>query len=185
MLSIAVVVLCVIVSSPAIFDYCYRKWEIGEQFDECTFEMSTCDLRITANHQRGTFLGAPGGFYKYEVKAKSDAGWKQIAIFRLSRPDRIPRNQVHQVSDNIIYFFQDYVFGVTTNGVSWSLSGGGFQPISSDLSDEFALIETVSIDPSGIGFMRLSSWAPDSDGEPQSIVLDTTDGGLTWKRSGV
>jgi len=93
-------VLGCIVNLPAILHWAYRQWEVGEQFDQRTFEESQFVLRITAFHQRGALLAAPGGFYRYEVKTASDWRWRRITMFRLPTPEPIPEDHLRRINDS-------------------------------------------------------------------------------------
>ena len=153
-------VLGCIVNLPAILHWAYRQWEVGEQFDQRTFEESQFVLRITAFHQRGALLAAPGGFYRYEVKTASDWRWRRITMFRLPTPEPIPEDHLRRINDSCTYFLHGCVFGVTTDeGRSWSIKGGiENSPIFTRQTDPSANIESVSIGPGGVGMMQLFNY---------------------------
>ena len=171
-----------IVNLPAILHWAYRQWEVGERFDQRTFEESQFALRITAFHQRGAFLGAPGGFYRYEVKTASHWRWRRIIMFRLPTPEPIPDDHLRRITDSCAYFFHGCVFGVTTDGgTSWSIKGGfDNPPIFNRQTDPNADIETVSIGQDGVGVMRLSNYDSKQWKPLPSHNLVSPDFGQTW-----
>ena len=161
-------------------------WPVGKRFDQRTFENHQFTLRITAFHERGTFMGmgAPGGFYLYEVKTRSDWRWRTITMFQLGVPEPIPDDHLQRVSDSNAYFFHGCVFGVTKDGgKSWSIKGGfDNPPIFSGQPDVNAYIEMVSIGQDGVGMMQLFNydslrWKP-----LPSLKLVTSDFGQTWSK---
>ncbi len=174
--------LSCIVNLPGILHWAYRQWEVGKQFDQRTFEESQFALRITAFHERGTFLGAPGGFYRYEVKTRSDCWWRTIIMFRLPSPEPIPSDHFRRVTNTCAYFFHENIFGLTRDaGASWSFRGGldnppivGGQP--------YARLESVLIEPDGTGVMHLSTVDPIQWKYLPSHALVTSDFGLTWRQ---
>lgn len=173
--------LACIVNLPAILHWAYRQWEVGEQFDQRTFEESQFALRITAFHERGTLMGAPGGFYRYEVKTTSDWGWRRIIMFRLSSPEPIPSDHFRRVTDTCACFFHENIFGLTTDaGASWSFRGGLDNP-SIVGGQPYAHIESVLIDPDGTGVMYLPKVDPLQGKYLPSHALVTSDFGLTWR----
>lgn len=147
------------------------------------FEVTqSISLRITAFHERGTFLGAPGGFYRYEVKTPRNWRWQQITMFRLPSPKPIPSDHLHRVTNNCVYFSHGRVFGVTTDGgVRWSLRGGDNPAIFSGQPDLYADIESLSIDRDGTGAMTLAHFDRQSWKALPSHSLVTADFGLTWR----
>jgi len=171
------------VNLPAILHWAYRQWEVGEQFDVRTFEESQFVLRITAFHQRGAIMGAPGGFYRYEVKTASDWRWRRIVMFRLPTPEAIPDDHLRRISDSSAYFCHGCIFGVTTDeGTTWSIKGGIDNPaIFSRQTDLNAEIETVAIGPNGVGMMRLSNFDYTKWKQLPSHNLVTSDFGRTWR----
>ena len=169
---------CIIIL-PAIL-----HWEVGKQFDQRTFKEPQFALRITAYHERGTFMGAPGGFYRYEVKTASDRQWRTINMFRLPKPEPIPDDHLQHVTDSMAYFFHGCIFGTTKDGgKSWSIKGGSENPpILSGLSHINDYIETVSIGQDGVGMMQLYDYDPARGTPLPSIKLVTYDFGQTWSR---
>lgn len=177
-------VLGCIVNLPAMLSWAYRRWEVGEQFDQCMFQKSSFALRITAFHERGAVLAASGAFYRYEVKTASDYWWRKIAMFRLPRPEPIPNGHFQTVTDSFAYFYHGHVFGVTTDaGTTWSIKGGDHEPIFSGHAFPYADIEMVKIGPNGTGVMRLSDYDPTLLKSLPSHHLATSDFGQTWKKS--
>jgi len=174
-------VLGCIVNLPAMLSWAYRCWKVGEQFEQCTRQNPSFALRITAFHERGAFLYAPRGYYRYEVKTGSDYWWRKIAMFQLPVPDPIPKGHFQSVTDSLAYFYHGHIFGVTTDGgTTWSIKGGKNGPIFSGHAfpdAAYADIEMVTIGPDGAGVMRLSNF----DKSLPSYTLSTIDFGKTWK----
>jgi hypothetical protein len=182
--SFLAIVLGCIVNLPAMLSWAFRHWQVGEQFDQCVLQHSSFALRITAFNERGTFLGAPGGFYRYEVKTQADYWWRKIAMFRLSAPEPIPKGHFQSVTDSFAYFHHRYIFGVTTDGgTTWSIKGGDNEPIFSGHAFPYADIEMVTIGRDGTGLMRLSDYHPTLLKPLPSHNLSTIDFGKTWKKS--
>lgn len=170
------------VNLPTILYWTYRQWEVGEQLDQRTFEAPRFALRVTAFHQRGAAMAAPGGFYRYEVKTASDWRWHKLTMFRLPTPQPIPDDHLLQITDSCACFYHGHIFGVTKDaGTTWSIRGGSDNPpIFSTQSDLYADIETVSIGPDGVGMMRLSNYDHKAWKRLPSHQLVTSDFGHTW-----
>ena len=182
--SLLAILLGCVVNLPAMLSWAYGRWKVGEQFDQCILQNSSFALRITAFHERGTFLGAPGGFYRYEAKTGSDYWWRKIAMFRLPVPDPIPNGHFQSVTNSFAYFYHGHVFGVTTDGgTTWSIKGGDNGPIFSGHAFPYADIEMVTIGRDGTGLMRLSDYDPTLLKLLPSHNLSTIDFGKTWKKS--
>jgi hypothetical protein len=174
-------VLGCIVNLPAMLSWAYQRWEVGQQFDQRTFEESRFVLRITAFHERGTIMAAPGAFYRYEVKTASDRRWRGIAMFRLQK-EKIPDDHLRRVTDSCAYFFHGCIFGITTDGgTSWSIKGGtDHPPIFPTQTDPYATIESVTISPDGVGTMQVSKFDYVQWKQLPSQKLVTVDVGQTW-----
>ena len=174
-------VLGFIVNLPDVLRWTYRQWEVGQLFDQQTFEEPLFTLRVSAFNERGAVLAAAGGFYRYEVKTASDWRWRKLAMFRLSTPEPIPDDRLLRVTDSCAYFFHGHVFGVTTDGgTTWSIKGGDHSAIFSGQSDLHADIETVVIGSDGHGMMRLSNYDHKMWKTLPSYNLVTADFGQTW-----
>lgn len=173
---------------PAILSWTYSRWEVGRQFDQRTFEEAQFTLRVTAFNERGSSIGmgAPGGYYRYEVKGASDWWWRRILMFRLPSPEPIPEDQFRCVTNTCAYFFHDNFFGLTMDaGASWSFRGGPDDPSIVDEKpvvhgfSRYACIDSVLIDPDGTGVMQVTEIDSDRNYLPSSLV--TSDFGLTWR----
>jgi hypothetical protein len=175
--------LTCILNLPAILRWVYGLWEVGEQFDQRIFHEPQFALRVTAFHQRGAVFAAPGCFYRYEVKTASDWWWRRITMFQLPIPRPIPTGHLRRVTNSCAYFFQDNLFGVTTDGgKTWAIKGGGESLLFSGQPDRYLYgdIETVSIGPGGVGVMRVSLYDYGRRQQLPVQTLVTSDLGLTW-----
>ncbi|NQT17880.1 MAG: hypothetical protein HQ582_34320 [Planctomycetes bacterium] len=126
-------------------------------------------------------MGAPGGFYRYEVKTPSDWRWRRVLMFRLPTPEPIPGDQFRRVTDTYAYFFHDNIFGLTTDaGATWSFQGSHDHP-SIVARQPLAHIESAVINPDGTGVMHLCKVDPLEWEYLPSQALATSDFGRTWK----
>lgn len=171
--------LAFIVNLPSILYRTYRAWEVGEQFDEHIFEGPRFSFKVTAFHQRGAVMAAPGGFYRCEVKTDSDWWWRKIVVYRYAVPEPIPDNRLRRVTDTCAYFFHGDTFGVTTDGGrNWSVkSPPEFPPI---LSGQSLQIESVSIEPHGTGVMVVMLFDDLKREWTSGHTLETSDFGQNW-----
>lgn len=178
--------LSCVVNLPAILGWAYHQYEVGEQYDQCTFEGSLFDVRITAFDARGGFMADPGAFYRYEVKRPSDWWWREIVMIQfVSEP--IPRDQFRRLSDSCAYFFQYDLFAITRDGgVTWSFRGGASQgfshpPFSPQQTDPDAYIESLTINSDGTGTLQLQNYDYVKRKPLPSQNFETSDFGITWQ----
>ena len=181
--------LSCVVNLPAILGWAYHQWEVGEQFDQCTFEGSVFDVRITAFDASGGFLADPGAFYRYEVKRPSDWWWRKIVMIQfISEP--IPRDRLRRLSDSCAYFFHYDLFGITRDGgATWTFRGGASQgftypPFSAQQVDTKAFIDSLAIDPDGTGVLKLRNYDYTKMTPLPDQVFKTLDFGMTWQETG-
>lgn len=173
--------LAFVVNLPAMLSGAYRTWQVGVQFDQRVFPGVSFDYRITAFHERGMMLAAPGAFYRYEVKRTSNSNWRIIATFRGSSPDPIANYCLTQVTDACAFFYHEQVYGLTVDGgETWSIKGGpDYPPIVSGRTD-IIHIESVEISAEGDGEMRASIYENEEWVPYQGFV--TADFGQTWTK---
>lgn len=174
------------VNLPAILGWAYHQWEIGEQFDQCTFEGSLFGVRITAFDARGGFMADPGAFYRYEVKRPGDWWWQEIVMTQFAT-EPIPRDQFRRLNDLCAYFYQNDLFAITRDGgVTWSLRGGAsggfsYPAFSPQQVGSGAYIESLTIESDGTGSLQLQNYDYVKLKPLPSQNFETSDFGMTWQ----
>lgn len=186
-LAVSLLFSCV-ANLPAIIRWAYGHWQVGRQYDQCTFEGAGFRFRITAFRERGAFLGAPGGYYRYEVKKARDWRWREILMYRVAAPDPIPPNPFRHVTESCAYFFQDDLFAITRDGgSSWTFRGGAgaglnYPQFSAQQLDSRACIESLTINEDGTGAVQLRNYDYVKMKPLPSQRFETSDFGISWQQ---
>ena len=177
---LAVVVGCLaLLACLAAGVFWIRAFLEPDLIDEYLVSRGRIELRVRAGREGGLGQNAPGGIYHYETRSAATAPWQSITVFRYSEPNSIPRGQIRFVNDSCVYFFHEFVFGVSTDGgLSWTIRGEPEKSLNTLHQWAFPRIESVSINEDGTGVMRVSPYRWQT---LASTELTTDDFGKTWK----
>ena len=109
------------------------------------------DIRVKAYAEQGGW-GPSGAYYVFESARHDSNNWQEIMTFLHDDPVPTPRDQIRFVNDSTAYVFMGWMYSVTTDGgASWSVWSGQEQIPEYN----YALIESVRLESSGHGIMRL------------------------------
>jgi hypothetical protein len=154
----------------------FQRRTIDESFE---ITNQVFKVRISAYQARDIFPVLAGRYYEFQSSSAGSQQWVTIMTFRHDDPVSIPREQVRFVDSQIGYVFMGWMYAVTTNGGdTWSVWNA-----EKDLPGweccNYGLIQSVSINPQGIGNMILHP-IPGRPGEVP--LLKTSDYGRHWSQ---
>jgi len=131
------------------------KLKKGQLFESYVFEGSRLKIKVKARHEESFLLFVPGAYYGYESKTNDEDAWRPMFTFQFDDPLEIPKEQIKEINEHVIYAFIGWIYSVTTDsGKTWDIWDGterqGKWP-----NYNGGFIEQIELDPSGKGTMYL------------------------------
>lgn len=175
-------VLLLGITLPVLISTAYERWRIGAQFDVVSYQEPGFELRISALTERGTVLAQPGTYYRYDVRPRSFLGrWRTICQVQMPGADPIPRRHFRRVSNNIYYFVNDRVLGITVDGGnSWNCPNVDSLPEQRFAQPSYRTIQSFRLGASGVGNLVVTIVDSNSSEPLASTLLETSDFGKNW-----
>ncbi len=147
----------------------------GPVYDTKEISNGTFNVRITARHETGVYLG--GAYYIFETAPPNSNAWREFVWLRMDDPHPIPDGLFQFVSNSIGYTHTGYKYVVTLDaGGTWNY----WEPDKSlppDWQYSFRYIKDVRIEPNGTGVLHLY---PFPDKNTKVPNLKTKDYGQHW-----
>jgi len=141
----------------------------GQLFESYVFEGSRLKIKVKARHEEGFLLFVPGAYYDYESKTNDEDAWRPMFTFQFDDPLEIPKEQIKEINEHVIYAFIGWIYSVTTDG------GEIWNTWDADKEMKLGFIEKVDLESNGHGTMDLY----DRTGSIRQLI--TNDFGKTWK----
>jgi hypothetical protein len=169
-------IIIIAISLLLIGSYYVLKPKKGELFESYVFEGSNLNIRVEARHQQGLFLFVPGAYYDYEAKSKDSDVWKPIFTILFDDPVEIPKDQIKEIKEQVVYLFIGWIYSVTTDGGKTWHTWNGSPKWAQYTGSRYGFIDEIQMDPNGLGVMSIR------DGQGDLTELNTKDFGKTWER---
>ena len=153
---------------------------VPREYESYTASSDAIEIRVRAPKEGELGLAVPGGVFHYESRTPSDQKWTPITSFRFSRPDPIPRDQIHFVDGDLIYFHHEFVLGVSTDGgESWVIHGEPDLSFDTLRPWRYPRITSVTIQADGTGVMEIEPYYSTTTFDFETVT--TKDFGRTWQ----
>lgn len=170
----------IIVSCALLLMSCY-SYRSGEEFATFQKENSTFVLRVTALTEKTFFFQTlSGAYYIFETKAKNEADWREIMVFRDDDPLPINEHSIQFLNERIAFAYMGWMYAVTTDGgETWSVwNGQDFHLEEGRMG--FDAIQDIHLFENGQGLMKLRVIG----GSRDVTILRTNDYGVSWIEDG-
>jgi hypothetical protein len=138
----------------ALAGFCATRSRMSSRvIDQWETTNGNIDIRVKAFAEDG-WGPVPGAYYVFESARHDSNNWQAIMTFRHDDPVPVPRDQIRFVNDRTAFVFMGWMYSVTTDGgANWSVwSAQEHIP-----EYNYALIESVQLESSGYGVMRLDT----------------------------
>ncbi len=173
------IVSIIIITGLFLILYYVFKVEKGELFESYTFEGSNLKIKVEARHQEGFMLIVPGAYYDYGARRNDSDTWIPIFTFLFDDPIDIPKNQIKEINEQVIYAFIGWMYAVTTDGGKNWHSWNGNPKLAQFANTGYGFIDKIQMDPNGLGAMKIRKHR----GSVRSVELYSKDFGKTWEET--